>query len=126
MAFEVDEETGNVTMRQGDTGKLVFSGIPTDKDYRVYFSVYKSDRTIVFELNARPIDGQVTFNLSPRNTNKMSVSKGAKYENYYYGVKLCFEEDDYEDTLLVGDKSISELNKMTVYPLIVEGTNNAN
>lgn len=124
MAFIVDEETGDIECRQGDTGKIVISGIPTDKEYLLYFSIYDNDRKILHEQSARPSEGQVTFNLPPAVTDNLTVAKGVKYATYYWGIKLCYEPDDYEDTLLVGDKSIGDVNKIKVYPKIVEGTEN--
>ena len=37
MAFRIDEN-GNITMVQGDTGRLVVNGLNTDQNYTVYFA----------------------------------------------------------------------------------------
>ena len=38
MAFRIDEN-GNITMVQGDTGRLVVNGLNTDQNYTVYFAI---------------------------------------------------------------------------------------
>lgn len=117
--FIIDDTTGNMVTRQGDTFSLSVTGI-TD-DWTVYFSVYK-DREILFEVHKTPVDGLTTFNISAFNSNKMTVPTGKKYETYYYGIKRC--KDGIEDTVIVGNKQVGELNKITVYPLTTEGTEN--
>ena len=69
-------------------------------------------------------EGTVVFNLSPSNTNLLEVPTKQKSLLYFYGIKISYEEDDYEDTLIVGDKKYSDKNKFEVLPLITEGTIN--
>ena len=38
--FIVDEETGDIITRQGDSGTLVLNNIDTSRNWKVYFSVY--------------------------------------------------------------------------------------
>lgn len=124
--FNVDGKTGNIICRQGDTGEFVLDGLPTEgvNNPEVFFSFYNSKRVIVSEFSATPIDGQVTFHIPSSVTDNLTVSSGVPTATYFYGVKLCYVDDDgndYEDTLLIGDKSIDEVNKVIVYPKIVEG-----
>lgn len=123
--FIVDEETGDAVCRQGDSGKLLIEGLPTDRAYKCYFSVYDTNRKRIFELEEDVTsEGTVVFNLSPSNTNLLEVPTKQKSLLYFYGIKICCEEDDYEDTLTVGDKKYSDKNKLEVFPLITEGTIN--
>ena len=124
--FNVDGKTGNIICRQGDSGEFVLEGLPTEgiNDPEVYFSFYNNKRVIVSEMSARPLDGQITFFIPASMTDKLTVSAGVPTATYYYGVKLCYVDDngnEYEDTLLIGDKNIDEVNKVIVYPKIVEG-----
>jgi len=124
--FIIDEETGNITIRQGDSAEITITGIPDDREYDVYFSMYDSNRNILFKLKENPVDREVTFKITPKLSNLLTVPSGQKTALYYWGVKRCYESDNFEDTLLVGDKGVADLNKVTVYPLIVEGAENAN
>ena len=38
-----------IWMRQGDTGNITFTGLPTDKPYTVYLSVYNPDENIILK-----------------------------------------------------------------------------
>lgn len=122
--FNVNGKTGDIICRQGDSGEFVLEGIPDDQDYDVYLSFYNSKRVIISELSAKAIDGQVTFHIAPSMTDNLTVSSGVSSATYFYGVKLCYEDEDgnvHEDTILIGDKDIGEVNKVLVYPKIVEG-----
>ena len=117
--FIIDDTTGDMITRQGDTFSLNVTGI-TD-DWTAYFSVYR-DREILFEIHTTPVDGTSTFNITAAQSNLMTVPTNKKYEIYHYGIKRC--KDGIEDTVIVGDKQVGELNKITVYPLTTEGTAN--
>lgn len=119
--YIVDEETGDMTIRQGDTYTFRVEGV--SDDYELYYSVYNANRDIVWEISTTPVDGVADFTVTPYYSNQLTVPKNKRTAIYYYGLKRC--KDGYEDTLIVGDKSINELNKITVYPLITEGTENA-
>ena len=126
MAFLVDTETGAITLVQGDSGTLVVSGIDTDKNYKVFFSIYDENGVIIgndlyVNSNYSPV---VTFKIPPSLTDLLIVNGGINdTAEYYYGIKTCFEETDFEDTLCVGNRDIGELNTITVYPKKVEGIN---
>jgi len=126
MAFFVDTETGDMTLVQGDSGKLFIQGLNTDKNYTVYFSFYNSNR--------RPIGNEIYVNTNQQEgielyipaslTNYLTVARGNETEEYYYGIKVCYDEGGgvyYEDTVCIGDKDVGELNTVTVYPKKVEG-----
>ena len=125
MAFSVDEY-GNITLVQGDSGELKVSGLETDKNYTVYLGIQDSKRRpigneIAIEANQQP---EVTFVLTPSLTNLLTVKKNNDTEDYYYGIKICYSDDDFEDTLLIGNSDFGDLNTITVYPKKVEGTIN--
>ena len=123
MAFELDNFTGDIVCRQGDSGSLTLSGIPQDRDYTVYWAGRDSKNNIVLEMEATPVDGDVTFKFLPTDTEQFTVPSGMKSKTYYWGVKICCIEDGYEDTVVIGiNKTIASLNKFIVYPKIVEGT----
>ena len=124
--YIIDEETGDMTIRQGDSFELTIEGIPSDKEYDVYFSIYDLKRNILFELKETPVDGVVTFKITPALSNLLTVPTTQKTALYYWSVKRCYEPDNFEDTLLVGNKEVKDLNKVLVYPLNVEGAENAN
>lgn len=125
--FNVDGKTGTIICRQGDTGTYVIEGLPVDEsiiDPVVFFSFYNNKRVIVGELSANPIDDQVTFFIPASITDNLKVSPGTATATYFYGIKLCYRDDadnEHEDTLIIGDKFIDEVNKVIVYPKIVEG-----
>jgi len=119
--FIMDDVTGDMTTRQGDSFSFTVTGITDDWD--VYFSVYNgASREILFETSTKPVNEETVFNITAGETNKLTVPKGKKTETYYYGIKRC--KDGVEDTVIIGDKNIGDLNKITVYPLITEGAEN--
>lgn len=122
MAYIV-ETSGNITLVQGDSIELVINGIPTDQNYKVYFAAQDEERVPVG--NEIEVDSlnqpSVTIKLLGNYTNKFTVPEDKKSQKYYYGVKLCSEQDQTEDTLLLGESVIGGQNTITVYPRKVEG-----
>ena len=122
MAFTIDNN-GNITLVQGDSGELVVTGLPTDQNYKVYFAIQDENR--------KPIGGEIVVNSNKSDsvifvllgtlTDLLTVKKGEDTAMYYYGIKLCSEEENTEDTLLLGDSNIGDRNPITVYPKKVEG-----
>ena len=51
------------------------------------------------------------------------MKKGEDSATYYFGIKICYGINDIEDTLVIGDKTIEDLNTITVLPKITEGSN---
>lgn len=123
MAFSVDE-LGNISLTQGDSGTIVVEGLNTDKNYTVYFGIKDKNRNSVADelyVSSNKNDS-VTFVLNAEYTDLLTVDKNNPYEIYYYGIKACYEDDNYEDTLVVSDGDIGDMNAIIVYPKKVEGT----
>jgi hypothetical protein len=121
MAFRIDEN-GNITMVQGDTGRLVVNGLNTDQNYTVYFAIQDENRRPVgnevnVESNMQPT---VVFELASQLTDLLKVAEDEETHTYYYGVKTC-TEDGFEDTLSIGGSDMGDKNTITVYPKKVEG-----
>lgn len=121
MAFMIDND-GNITMIQGDTGRLVVNGLMTDQNYTVYFAIQDEDRRpigneISVQSNSQPT---VVFELSSNLTDLLKVGQDEETHEYYYGVKTC-TADGFEDTLTIGNGVMGDRNTITVYPKKVEG-----
>lgn len=121
MAFRIDEN-GNITMVQGDTGRLVVNGLMTDQNYTVYFAIQDENRQpvgneISVQSNSQPT---VVFELSSNLTDLLKVGQEEETHEYYYGVKTC-TADGFEDTLIIGSGDMGDRNTITVYPKKVEG-----
>ena len=121
MAFTIDND-GNITMIQGDTGRLVVNGLMTDQNYTVYFAIQDENRRPIGEelrvkSNSQPT---VVFELSSNLTDLLKVGQDEETHEYYYGVKTC-TADGFEDTLIVGNGDMGDRNTITVYPKKVEG-----
>ena len=117
----IDEETGDMEIRQGDTFSLIVSNV--DNNCKVYFSVTDAMNNRIFEIEKSPTNNEVLFNITSELSNKLVVPRGRQYERYNYGIKLCWQVNNewLEDTLVIGNKTIGISNKITVYPLISEG-----
>ena len=121
MAFMIDND-GNITMIQGDTGRLVVNGLMTDQNYDVYFAIQDENRRpigneISVQSNSQPT---VVFELSSNLTDLLKVGQDEETHEYYYGVKTC-TADGFEDTLTIGSGDMDDRNTITVYPKKVEG-----
>jgi hypothetical protein len=122
MAYDV-ETNGNIIIYQGDSVELNINGIPEDQNYKIYFAVQDEDRNpigqeIMVESN---FSSTVTIKLVGNYTDLFTVSDDLKSQKYYYGVKMCSEIDNTEDTLLLGNTTLGGLNVITVYPRKVKG-----
>lgn len=122
MAYIV-ETNGDISLVQGDSLELVINGIPTDQNYKVFFAAQNEAREpigseIMVESLGQP---SVTIKLLGNYTNQFTVEEDKKSQKYYYGVKMCSETDQTEDTLILGNSTIGGLNTLTVYPKKVEG-----
>lgn len=121
MAFKIDND-GNITMIQGDTGRLVVNGLNTDQNYDVYFAIQDENRKpigneISVQSNSQPT---VVFELSSNLTDLLKVGQDEETHEYYYGVKTC-TADGFKDTLTIGSGDMGDRNTITVYPKKVEG-----
>ena len=125
--FKIDDRTYDIICRQGDTGEYPIEGLPTEgiNNALVYLSFYNNKRVILSEISVEPdIEGNAKFYIPSEMTDKLTVPSGASSATYYYGLKLCYkdnEEKDWEDTLVINGKKAEDVNKIIVYPKIVEG-----
>lgn len=123
MAFIVNNN-GDIDLVQGDSGEILISGIPTDRNYKVFFSIYNSVGEIIGnEVNVYSNKSdEVILNIPSSLTDLLNVTGGIdSTEEYYYGIKLCDEENNTEDTQYINGGQIGDLNRITVYPKKVEG-----
>ena len=124
MALLVDEKTGNIELYQGDSGEIKISGIPSNKNYHVFFSIYNSKGKIIGdEVDVYSYQLDTVVLTIPTSLTDLLVVKGGinSTEEYYYGIKICDEENGIEDTQYINGASIGELNTITVYPKKTEG-----
>jgi hypothetical protein len=125
--YEVDETTGNITLRQGDSGEYTVEGLPNNYLYSAYFAVYDDKRNPVgYEIkkDIEQENARVTFPLTPEFTDYLIVKPNEEVATYFFDVKLSYydgENIQIEDTLILGDKTSEEKNTITVYPKTVEG-----
>ena len=113
----------NLWMYKGDTGNIIFSGLPTDKAYAVYLSVYDEDgeRIIkeVLATNFNQASGVATFVIDEDTSNDLSDGE------FTYALKICsngsedtiIPETKLEDGIYVREPAPS----FTVLPKRVEG-----
>lgn len=121
MAFTIDNN-GNITMIQGDSGSLVITGLDSKENYKVFFAIQDKTRKAVGNeliVNSNK-SNSVIFELTSEYTDLMTVPKNENFAIYYYGIKIC-DNDGFEDTLLLGNSKLGELNTITVFPKKVEG-----
>ncbi len=122
MGYEV-QDNGDLTIYQGDSFELVLNGIPTDQNYKIYFAIQNKDREpigqeIMVESN---LAESVVIKVVGNYTDLLTVDEDAKNATYYYGVKKCSDVDNTEDTLLLGNKKLGEMNTIKVFPRKVKG-----
>lgn len=118
----VDEETGNILCRQGDSGPYYVNNLPTDKNYKAFFGIQTQKRKMIGqqEMDTNGCDF-ICFNISAALTDLLTVPNNKDSEDYYVWVKLC-DDEGYEDTLIIGkNKSPEDFTIMTVLPKGVEG-----
>lgn len=122
MSFIVDEIDGSITLIQGDSGLLAVEKINTDKNYKVYFAIQDKKRKPVGRELIREANKEscVEFEIPSSLTDLLVVPKKQESEEYYYGIKLC-DEFGFEDTALINNSEIGDLNIITVYPKKAEG-----
>lgn len=121
--FEINETTFDMRTRQGDSFNFDTNIVDDDSSWNYYYSVYNiATQEILFQTLATIINNRAYYNVTPAESNLMTVPEGKKFAVYGYGFKRC--KDGIEDTLTVGNKKISDINKITVYPLITEGVEN--
>ncbi len=122
MAFQIDKN-GNISIIQGDSGLITIRGLNPNKNFTVYFAIQDQNRNpIGEELSVESNNNDyVVFRLTGSYTDLLRVRKDEPFAIYYYGLKICEENNQREDTLRIGSDEIGNLNTITVYPKKVEG-----
>ena len=122
MAFKIDKD-GNISMYQGDSGLITIRGLNPNKNFTVYFAIQdKNRKPIGNELVVNNNNNSyVIFQLLSDFTDLLTVKKDEQFATYYYGIKICEEDSQREDTLIIASNDMGTLNSITVYPKKVEG-----
>ena len=122
MAFKIDKN-GNISMIQGDSGLITIRGLNPNKNFTVYFAIQDKNRKPIGTELAVSSNNKtyVVFQLSGDYTDLLTVKKDEPNAIYYYGLKICDESTNREDTLTVASNDIGSVNTITVYPKKVEG-----
>lgn len=91
----------NLWMYKGDTGNIIFSGLPTDKAYSVYMSIYdESGEKILKEIEATNFSlGVATFVINE------AISDTLKVGEFTYALKIC--AGGSEDTVIPETKLVN-------------------
>ena len=85
----------NLYIRKGDTGQVNFKGLPTDKNYSVYLSIYNPDTfNIIKEIQATftQATGNALVSFSDTISDTLPVGE------WEYALKIC--AGGSEDTVL--------------------------
>ena len=122
--YEIDEETGDMFINQGDDFSLRLKDI--EPGCLAFFAVSDASHNIIFELQGERDNNDIVFAIKSTDCDLLEVPRGRKQEVYTYGIKICKQvgTDWIDDTLVIGNKKIGEPNKITVYPLLAEGKQN--
>lgn len=122
MAFKIDKN-GNISMVQGDSGLITIRGLNPNKNFTVYFAIQDENRKPVGEELSVSSNNNtyVMFQLTGSFTDLLKVRKDEPFATYYYGLKICDENSQREDTLIIESNELGSLNTITVYPKKVEG-----
>lgn len=119
--FKIDDETGDMITRQGDSYSFRVTGI--DDSWDVYYSVYNLETyEILFEIHTKPINNITDINVEASDCDKLIVDDCEKSATYGWNIKRC--KDNVEDTVIVVGKDVNDINKITVLPKTTEGTLN--
>lgn len=114
------DDSGTISIFQGDTGSITVSGLNPDKNYYVYFAIRNENGELMGDelmvtSNNSPT---VTFQLSASLTDSLAVPQGESYAIYYWGVKKNEIGSTEEDTLI---PELGGQRTMIVYRKVVEG-----
>lgn len=111
----VDELTGDMTISYGDNGEYTVFNIPTDKNYMAYFIVFDKNRKNIFQIQKETLNQDfVTFIFKPSDIEKLVIPKDEESQEYFFDIKLRYGNNEIEDTLVLGNKSVYDKNKITV------------
>lgn len=132
MTIFVNQSDMNIKLYQGDSGMITFNGIPTDKNWEVYFSIIDLKKNKI--LLEKKVESQqkesVVFTFTAEETDKLDIQIGKTFTSYNYGLKIC--DDIGTENTLIPKVSINENGtvifrqapNVQVYPKYVEGTPN--
>lgn len=81
----------NISCRQGDSGYVTVTGLPTDKDYKLCLAVsVPQTKEIVGEVTAQTeMQDSVQVSIPSAFTEKIGTGR------FYYAIKLVDGEDEY-------------------------------
>lgn len=116
------EDDGTVKLIQGDTARIPFYEIPTDKDYLFSLGIFDAGKNFIGEFSKRTEKQDILFiDLPAEFTDKLRVYRSFKFQVYFYGVKLSDTDTGMENTCTVNFKEYGSLNRLVVYPKQSEG-----
>lgn len=120
MSLNIDDK-GNIFIYQGDSGQVVVSGIPTDKNYDVFFMVKDLyNRQIGESLKVvSNFCSNVRFMITSEFSNFLKIPEGEQAGFYTYGLKTK-DDAGVENTLFVKGCCYGDLNHIIVFPKKVE------
>lgn len=78
-------EDNSLYIRQGDTGQVEFTGLPTDKVYTAYMSIYNEDtnKVIAETEGVTVVNGAVTIYFNQSFSDSLPVGE------WVYALKIC-------------------------------------
>ena len=120
MSLNIDEK-GNVYIYSGDSGEIVVSGLPTDKNYNVYFMIKDLKNRVVaniLEVKSN-FNSAVTFIITSEFSKNLTVPKNEEIGFYNYGIKTV-DDEGVENTLFVEGCCYEDSNMVLVFPEKVE------
>jgi hypothetical protein len=88
------DDSHNIWIRKGDSGNIVFNGIPTDANYTVALSVFNpsNNKLIKQFVEYSAFNPSVKFSKTAKDIDELPVGEHA------YALKLC--NGDMEDTVI--------------------------
>ena len=91
----VIDNTMAITMYKGDTGNILFEGLPTDREYTGWFAVNDDDTgRVLFEKQSTYNKSEGTAIASITEDDDIPVGE------WSYTFKLCYALDGIENTVL--------------------------
>lgn len=117
------DKDGTMYLYQGDSGEVVITGLDSSVNATVYFAIQDMERNTIGEELQVAVNNSdtVTFILTSEFTDLLKVPKNKPYQMYFYGVKVCEQDDITEDTLFIENSTYGDLNPIIVYPKKVKG-----
>lgn len=121
--MSVDTEKTTIITFKGDTCSVTFTNL--EPNMVIYFGVRdKKTNQLVFDELHETVDsnGEVTFTMTPKMTNKFEVKPLEGVNTYYYGIKQVDEVSGEENTILLGENpKFSDKYMIRVYLKKAEG-----